>query len=85
MNPANRFSVADYECLLADVVHIINEARRATARAVNAAMTTMYWLFGRRIVEQEQLGFARVAVRLMAVSDAHVGVSKRFALAVAPT
>ena len=115
MNPASRFSVADYECLLANVVHVIDEARRATARAVNAAMTTMYWLFGRRIAEQEQLGSTRVAygdisqtasaklavasageslmrfplpwshyVRLMAVSDAHAGASKRFALAEAP-
>jgi hypothetical protein len=61
MNPASRFSVADYECLLADVVHVIDEARRATARAANADMTTTYWLIGRRIVEQEQLGSARVA------------------------
>jgi hypothetical protein len=54
MNPASRFSVADYECLLAGVVHVIDEVQRATARAVNAAMTTTYWLIGRRIVEQEQ-------------------------------
>jgi predicted nuclease of restriction endonuclease-like (RecB) superfamily len=59
MNPANRFSVADYEGLLTDVVHVIDEARRAAARTVNAAMTATYWLIGRRIVEEEQRGTAR--------------------------
>ena len=56
MNPADRFSVADYEGLLTDVVHVIDEARRAAARTVNAAMTATYWLIGRRIVEEEQRG-----------------------------
>jgi hypothetical protein len=32
MNHASRSSVPDYEGLLADVVHVINEARRAAAR-----------------------------------------------------
>jgi hypothetical protein len=59
MNAANRVSVADYEGLLTDVVHVIDEARRAAARTVNAAMTTTYWLIGRRIVEEEQRGTAR--------------------------
>jgi hypothetical protein len=80
---------------MADVVHIIDEARRATARAVNAVMTTTYWLIGRRIVEQEQLGSAGESlmrfplpwshyVRLMAVRNAQAGASERLALAEAP-
>jgi predicted nuclease of restriction endonuclease-like (RecB) superfamily len=40
-------------------VHVIDEARRAAARTVNAAMTTTYWLIGRRIVEEDQRGAAR--------------------------
>jgi hypothetical protein len=44
MNHANRFSVADYEGLLADVVHVFDEARRAAARTVDAGLTTTYWL-----------------------------------------
>jgi len=59
MNPARRVSVADYDGLLADVVHVINEGRRSAARAVNAAITTTYWLIGYRIVEEEQRGIAR--------------------------
>lgn len=59
MNPTSRVFSAHYEGLLADVVCVIDEARRATARTVNAAMTTTYWLIGRRVVEEEQRGTAR--------------------------
>lgn len=48
-----------YNDLLADVAHVIEEARRAAARSVNTVMTTTYWLIGRRIVEQEQHGAER--------------------------
>lgn len=59
MNPAKRIAVPDYDGLLADVVHVISQARRSAARAVNAAITTTYWLIGYRIVEEEQRGIAR--------------------------
>jgi hypothetical protein len=49
--------------LLTYVARVIDEARRAAARAVNAIMTTTYWLVGRRIVEQEQHGAARAGFR----------------------
>ncbi|MBK6809270.1 MAG: DUF1016 family protein [Sandaracinaceae bacterium] len=45
--------------MLGDVAHVIEEARRAAARSVNAVMTATYWLVGRRIVEQEQGGKLR--------------------------
>jgi predicted nuclease of restriction endonuclease-like (RecB) superfamily len=48
-----------YEDLFADVVRVIEDARRAAARSVNIVMTATYWLVGRRIVEQEQGGRAR--------------------------
>ena len=48
-----------YEDLFADVSRVIEDARRAAARSVNAVMTATYWLVGRRIVEQEQGGRAR--------------------------
>jgi predicted nuclease of restriction endonuclease-like (RecB) superfamily len=54
-------AVAGYEGLLSDVVRVIEEARRAAARSVNAVMTATYWLVGRRIVEEEQGGSARAA------------------------
>lgn len=50
---------AGYDDLLADVAQVIEEARRAAARSVNAVMTATYWLVGRRIVEQEQGGKTR--------------------------
>ncbi len=50
---------ATYEDLLAEVAQVIEDARRAAARAVNAVMTVTYWLVGRRIVEQEQGGKVR--------------------------
>jgi hypothetical protein len=48
-----------YDLLIADVVQVIEDARRATARSVNAVMTATYWLVGRRVVEHEQGGRAR--------------------------
>ena len=54
-------ALAGYDVLLSDVVRVIEEARRAAARSVNAVMTATYWLVGRRIVEEEQAGRARAA------------------------
>jgi predicted nuclease of restriction endonuclease-like (RecB) superfamily len=78
MNPANRFSVADYDGLLTDVVHVIDEARRAAARTVNAAMTATYWLIGRRIVEEEQRGTARADYGDRLVKRLAQDLSRRF-------
>ena len=49
----------DYGTVSNDVAGIIEAARRSAVRAVNAAMTTAYWLIGRRIVEYEQGGKER--------------------------
>ena len=46
----------DYDAMLDRVVQLIGEARRSSARAVNAVMTATYWLIGRHIVEFEQKG-----------------------------
>jgi len=48
-----------YHAVLSEVVGLIEAARRASTRAVNALMTATYWGIGRRIVEQEQQGAAR--------------------------
>jgi hypothetical protein len=42
-----------YDDVLASVVALLESARRASARAVNAVMTTTYWEIGRRIVEYD--------------------------------
>jgi predicted nuclease of restriction endonuclease-like (RecB) superfamily len=49
----------DYDAVLADVVALLDEARRTAARSVNVVMTGTYWRIGRRIVEQEQGGRRR--------------------------
>ena len=42
--------------MLAEVVELMENARRKAARSVNSIITATYWLVGRRIVEYEQGG-----------------------------
>ncbi len=49
----------DYNAMLDQVVRLIEEARRASGRSVNAIMTATYWLIGRHIVEFELQGRLR--------------------------
>lgn len=51
----------DYAVVHEDIVALLDEARRAVARSVNALMTATYWEIGRRIVEFEQGGQERAA------------------------
>ncbi len=51
--------IPGYEAVLAEVVDLLEAARRSSARTVNAIMTATYWTVGRSIVEHEQLGEAR--------------------------
>jgi DUF1016 N-terminal domain len=48
-----------YEAVLAGVTSLLESARQAAARSVNAVMTATYWEIGRRIVEEEQRGKER--------------------------
>lgn len=50
---------ADYSAVRADIVALLDAARRAAARTFNAVMTATYWSLGRRIVEFEQGGQER--------------------------
>ncbi len=45
--------------LVGDVRTLLAQARQATARAVNTAMVTTYWMIGQRIVVEEQNGADR--------------------------
>jgi predicted nuclease of restriction endonuclease-like (RecB) superfamily len=49
----------EYDAMLNSVVSLIDDARRVSARTVNALMTATYWLIGRYIVEFEQHGKQR--------------------------
>jgi hypothetical protein len=48
-----------YDGLLQGVVRLLEEARKTSARSVNAIMTATYWEIGHRIVEREQEGRRR--------------------------
>ena len=50
-----------YSAVPDEITELLQSARHATARAVNTVMTTVYWEFGRRVVEYEQKGEARAA------------------------
>jgi len=52
-------TVDTYATVLSDVTELMEAARRAAARSVNAVMTATYWEIGRRIVELEQRGESR--------------------------
>lgn len=54
-----RNEVDSYKEVLTDVVSLLVEARRTSARAVNSIITATYWAIGRRIVEHEQRGKKR--------------------------
>ena len=48
-----------YSTFVNQLVGLLEQARRNSARSVNAIMTSTYWEVGRRIVEQEQRGKKR--------------------------
>lgn len=50
---------ADYGDIHTGIVELLESARRAAARSVNALMTASYWEIGRRIVDSEQGGAER--------------------------
>ena len=49
-------TIPDYNNIRSEIVELLNAARRATSRNVNALMTATYWEIGRRIVQSEQAG-----------------------------
>lgn len=51
----------DYQNLLTGIGDLFAQARRASAKSVNAILTAFYWETGRRIVEFEQHGRDRAA------------------------
>ena len=75
---AKRTETDEYAAVLADVVELLDQARRASARAVNAVMTTTYWHVGRRIVEAEQGGNERADYGKVLVVRLAEDLTRRF-------
>jgi predicted nuclease of restriction endonuclease-like (RecB) superfamily len=67
-----------YSEVLGDVVELLDAARRASARAVNALMTATYWEMGRRIVESEQRGAKRADYGKELIARLSADLTKRF-------
>ncbi len=67
-----------YAPTLAVIVELMESARRAAARSVNAIMTATYWDLGRRIVEMEQRGEQRAEYGRQIVERLAKDLSDRF-------
>lgn len=59
--PGAHADVEEYGSILHSLFDLLDNARRASVRSVNAIMTATYWEVGRRIVEYEQGGAERAA------------------------
>lgn len=57
--PVSGETTGDYSGLVGGIGELLESARRASVRTVNAFMTATYWEIGRRIVEFEQGGEKR--------------------------
>lgn len=68
----------EYVAFLSNITAVLDEARRAVARAVNTAMTATYWEVGRRIVEHEQSGERRAEYGRMLLKRLSFDLSSRF-------
>ena len=68
----------EYAAVHADIVALLEAARRAAARSVNALMTASYWEIGRRIVEYEQGGKVRAEYGQALLKRLSADLSARF-------
>jgi predicted nuclease of restriction endonuclease-like (RecB) superfamily len=67
-----------YDGLLSSVSELLEQARRTSARTVNAILTATYWEIGRRIVEFEQKGERRAEYGQALLKRLAVDLSSRF-------
>jgi predicted nuclease of restriction endonuclease-like (RecB) superfamily len=54
-------TLPDYSAWSKGIANLLDEARRQSARSINAVLTATYWELGRRIVKFEQQGKQRAA------------------------
>lgn len=71
-------ALAAYDRALAGMVELLESARHAAARTVNAVMTATYWELGRRIVEVEQGGKQRAGYGQELLNRLSADLTKRF-------
>ena len=71
-------ALTSYDGVHAGIVELLESARRASARAVNALMTATYWEIGRRIVKAEQGGKRRADYGEQLIERLAADLTKRF-------
>lgn len=76
--PTSHLAQADYAVIHGDIVALLEAARRAAARSVNAVMTATYWAVGQCIVIFEQGGQERAAYGEALIERLSVDLSARF-------
>ncbi|BAN26966.1 PDDEXK nuclease domain-containing protein [Caballeronia insecticola] len=67
-----------YDEFRSGIVEVLESARRAAARNVNAIMTASYWEIGRRIVESEQGGAHRAGYGETLIARLAADLTTRF-------
>ena len=67
-----------YRTVYRDASRIVDVARNAAVRSVNAAMTAAYWMIGQRIVEFEQSGAERAEYGAALLGRLAADLSRRF-------
>ncbi len=68
----------EYSAIQAEIVLLLDGARRCAARSVNAVMTATYWEIGRRIVDFDQGGQDRAAYGEALIERLSADLSLRF-------
>lgn len=69
---------AGYAGIHSGIVELLDAARHAAARSVNALMTASYWEIGRRIVEAEQQGKRRAGYGEQLMARLSADLTDRF-------
>ncbi len=69
---------SDYSGIHDAIVTLLEDARHAASRSVNALMTATYWEVGRRIIESEQGGQERATYGEELIKRLGSDLSRRF-------
>jgi DUF1016 N-terminal domain len=75
---------AGYMVVRTGIVELLNAARQAAARSVNALMTASYWEIGRRIVEAEQKGKRRAGYGEQLIERLSADLTQQFGRGFSP-
>jgi len=78
MTSLRRTADPRYSGLIRDLSGLLESARRAAVRAINAVMTATYWEIGRRIVEFEQGGEKRAEYGADLLETLAADLTRRF-------